>query len=323
MKKLFLFAIPLVALAALAWLLRTPDTGAAAMTAKYTSGASHFADNGAGLKVHYRDEGDPDGPAIVLLHGNSASLHTWAPLTERLGGKYRIITYSQPGHGLTGPQPRDDYSFAGMAEALDLVTEELGLDSFVLGGNSMGGWVAWRYALLHPEKVDALILLDAAGMPLREGEEEPPLNLAFKLQESAAGRWLLQQFTPRALVKKSLLQSVSVTEIVSEEMVDRYWELVRYPGNRRATSFRAMADREPEMADRVSDITAPTLIIWGAEDALIYPSAAQTFHERLPHSRVKIYEGVGHIPMEEAPDRTARDIDSFLNGVFASMEALQ
>lgn len=313
MKKLFIIIVPFLLLFIVLWLARTPDTDPAAMIAKYANAQSRFVENAEGLRVHYRDEGNPDGMPIVLLHGNSASLHTWAPLVARLGDEYRIITYTQPGHGLTGRHPRDDYSFAGMAEALDLVTEELGLDHFVLGGNSMGGWVTWRYALAHPQRVDALLLIDAAGMPLRDGETAPPLNLGFRLLQHKFGRVLLQHYTPRSIVKKSILGTVAVTSIVTEEMVDRYWELLRFPENRRAAADRALADREPDYAQRIGDIIAPTLVLWGAQDQLIYVSAAQTFDERLPNAEVIIYDGVGHLPMEEAPDRTANDVDAFLD----------
>ena len=309
MKKLIVL---LFAIAAVLFFLRTPDTDPDAMTAKYTNAQSRFVENAEGLRVHYRDQGNPNGVPIVLLHGTSASLHNWEPLVAELGGEYRIITYTQPGHGLTGPHPRDDYSYAGMAEALDLVTDELGLDHFVLGGNSMGGWVAWRYALAHPEKVDALVLLDAAGAPLRAGEEAPPLNIGFRLLRHPAGRFLMQYFTPRALVEKSALQSVSVKSVMTPAVVDRYWELLRLPGNRRAAALGWVRDRESAFADRLGEIAAPTLIIWGADDQLIFPTAAQTFDERMPNADVVIYEGVGHIPMEEAPARTGLDIDVFL-----------
>ena len=318
MKKLVQFTLPLIALFALLYLLRTPETDPQAMIAKYSNAQSQFVSNSDGLRVHYRDEGNPDGVPIVLIHGTAASLHNWEPLAARLGAKYRIITYTQPGHGLTGPHPRDDYSFAGMAEALDLVVDELGLDHFVLGGNSMGGWISWRYALENPNRVDALLLLDAAGMPLRDGEKEPPLNIGFRLLQNPFGRFLAQQYTPRLLIEKSALQSVSVESVMTEAVIDRYWEMLRYPGNRRAAALRALIDREPGYAERISEITRPTLIIWGEEDQLIYASAAQSFNERLPNSEVVIYEGVGHLPMEEAPDQTAVDIDAFLSAELAS-----
>ncbi|MEO1135806.1 MAG: alpha/beta hydrolase [Pseudomonadota bacterium] len=316
MRNLFIIALALIAAAL--YFLRTPDTDPAAMQVKYTNEHSHFAKGADGLRVHYRDQGNPDGVPIVLVHGTAASLHTWEPLVERLGDEYRIITYTQPGHGLTGPNTDHDYSFAGMAEALDLVAEELALDRFVLGGNSMGGWISWRYALANPQKIDALLLLDASGMPLREGETNPPLNLGFRLLQNPVGRFLMQHFTPRAAVKRSALQSVSVKSVITEDVIDRYWELLRLPGNRKAAAARATVEHEPQYADQIQSITAPTLVIWGAEDQLIYVSAAQTFDERLPNADVVIYDGIGHLPMEEAPDETAADIDAFLDRVLVS-----
>ena len=312
MKKLSLMILPLVALFAIAWVLRTPEIDKTVLEEKYTNSFSQFVENGSGLRVHYRDQGNQEGAPIVLLHGTSASLHAWEPLVELLGGEYRIITYTQPGHGLTGPHPDRDYSYAGMAQALDLVVDELGVEKFVLGGNSMGGWMSWRYAVENPDRVAALVLLDASGMPLREGEEAPPLNIGFKLAQNPLGRVFLENYTPRSLVEKSVYETVSKSGFVDDAYVDRYWELLRYPGNRRAMADMFKTDRELQMADRVSEITAPTLLIWGADDQLVYASAAQTFDERMANADAVIYEGIGHLPMEEAPQRTALDIDAFL-----------
>jgi pimeloyl-ACP methyl ester carboxylesterase len=295
--------------------LRTPDADRAEMVAKYGGPAATFAEGAGGMRVHWRDEGCRDCPAIILLHGSNSSLHTFEPMIAELAGEYRIITYDQPGHGLTGPHPRDDYTAAGMFEALNAVANAARLDRFYLGGNSMGGWVAWRYALNYPERVEGLILIDAAGAPLREGESAPPLNLGFRLLRNPLLRPLLSQITPRSLVQKSLQETVADPSIVTNAMVDRYWELLRFPGNRRASALRADADREAEVFDRISDITAPTLLLWGAEDRLIFPSAATTFDERLPNAEVVILDGVGHIPMEEAPAATANAIRRFLEGL--------
>lgn len=316
MKKRHLFPLVLIGAAIAAFsLLRTPDSDPAEMFAKYGDERSRFVETAEGLRVHYRDEGNPDGVPIILAHGTSASLHAFEPLVERLGGEFRIITYDQPGHGLSSRSPGDDYSAHGMMKALDAVAEAAGLERFVLGGNSMGGWVAWRYALAHPSRTEALILLDAAGAPLREGEEPPPLNLGFKLARNAAGRFILRHYLPRRLVERSVRQTVSNQAIVNDAYIDRYWELLRLPDNRAAAPHLFQADREPEMADRLNEIMAPTLIIWGAEDQLIHASAAQTFRERIAGSEIYVYDGVGHLPMEEAADRTASDIRRFLEGL--------
>lgn len=316
MKRAFIIlAVLLAVVAALFLVVRTPDTNRDAMIAKYGGPSPLFAEGPGGMKVHWRDQGCRECPAMVLLHGSNASLHTWEPLIERLGVEYRIITYDQPGHGLTGPHPMDDYTAAGMAQALDAVASAAGLEHFILGGNSMGGWVAWRYALARPERVDALLLIDAAGAPLAQGQTPTKLPIGFRLARIRALGPLLEQITPRSLVEKSLLQSVEVDSIVTPEMVDRYWELLRFPGNRRATGIRNRTDREEAYADRLGEISAPSLVLWGEKDSLIPRSAADTFAERLPNVTKVILTGVGHIPMEESPDATASAIRRFLDGL--------
>ncbi len=314
MKRLFAAALVIfvVAFAAAFLGLRTPDTDREEMIAKYGGADVMFADGAGGMRVHWRDEGCRTCPALILLHGSNASLHSWGPLVERLGGEYRIITYDQPGHGLTGAHPRDDYSAAGMFEALNAVANAARLDRFFLGGNSMGGWVSWRYALAYPERVDGLILIDAAGAPLRAGEEAPPLNLGFRMMRNPFLRPIVEHVTPRRLVEKSLRQTVSNDEFITDEVIDRYWELLRFPGNRRASVIRAVTDREPAVFEKIGGITAPTLIIWGAEDKLIHASAAETFRENIVGAEVVIFDAVGHVPMEEAPTKTANAIGRFL-----------
>ncbi|MBD3746870.1 MAG: alpha/beta fold hydrolase [Sphingopyxis terrae] len=311
-KRVLIPIAVLLVIVAIFLALRTPDTDRDAMIAKYGGPDASFAAGPAGQRIHYRDQGRRDGRTIVLLHGSNSSLQTWEPLVKRLGGDYRIVTLDLPGHGLTGGTPDKDYSAAGMIAAVDVAAAKLGLDHFILGGNSMGGWVAWRYALAEPGRVDALLLLDAAGMPLRKGEKAPESNLGFRLLKNPAGRWLAGQITPRSLVEKSLRQSVAKTGIVDDAMVDRYWELLRFPGNREATALRATLDREPAMADRIGEIKVPVLILFGKQDRLIKPSAALTFHDRIAGSEVVLLDGVGHLPMEEAPDATAMTIADFL-----------
>ncbi|WP_432767888.1 MAG: alpha/beta hydrolase [Sphingopyxis sp.] len=311
-KRILVPLAIILALAVAFFLLLTPDTDRAAMIAKYGGADAAFAAGPAGQRIHYRDQGKRDGPAIVLLHGSNASLHTWEPLVQRLGADYRIVTLDLPGHGLTGATPDRDYGADGMIAAVDVVAAKLGLDHFVLGGNSMGGWVAWRYALAEPHRIDALLLIDAAGMPLRRGEKRPESNVGFRLLEYPLGRWLATRITPRMLVEQSLRGSVARQAIVDEPMIDRYWELLRFPGNREATVLRSHLDRNPAIAARIGEIKAPTLILFGKEDALINASAATTFHERIAGSEVVLLDGIGHLPMEEAPDATAAAIADFL-----------
>lgn len=295
--------------------LSTPDGDAVAMRAKYGGATPAFARTPDGMSVHYRDEGCRHCPAILLLHGSNASLQTFEPLVRNLGDRFRLISYDQPGHGLTGPHPRDDYSAQGMFEAIAAVVEATGLEKFAIAGNSMGGWVAWRYALAKPQSISALVLIDSSGAPPSPNAEKPRLYLGARIMRSSAGRFLAQFFTPRSVIRRSLLDSVAKDARVTEEMVDRYWELLRYPGNRRAAGLLAAADREPGYGQRLSEITVPTLILWGAEDRVIPPDNAKTFHEMIPNSDLQVFDGVGHLAMEEAPGRTAAAIDGFLGKI--------
>jgi pimeloyl-ACP methyl ester carboxylesterase len=281
------------------------------MIAKYSAGADSFITIADGARVHVRDSGG-DKPVMVLLHGSNASLHTWEPLKRELAA-YRVITLDLPGHGLTGATPTHRYDPDEMVAAVDGVVSALGVERFILGGNSMGGGISWRYALAHPEKVEALLLIDAAGMPPRTGDRAPASNIGFRIMRSGFGRWLGGQITPRFLIEKSLRGSVSNQSVVTPEAVDRYWELLRFPGNREATGIRfARGFADPAAAERIRAITAPTLILFGREDRIINPSAAQSFAERIGGSEVVMLDGIGHLPMEEAPKATAEAITRFL-----------
>ena len=301
----------LVVLGALFALGYTPDTDPAAMRGKYASAHSHFADLGGGLTVHYRDEGRADGPVLVLLHGSNASLHTWEPWVARLGGKYRIISLDQIGHGLTGPNPTGDYSAGAFTGTLDALMVKLGVSSFALAGNSMGGYVAWEYALAHPDKVTRLVLVDAGGPP---DDPHKDLPLGFRLARTPGLNRLAEVITPRNVFDKSLRQTVSNQAVITPAAVDRYWELNRYPGNRVATRIRMglWAERGRDVP-RLGELKMPVLIEWGAEDKLIPASGAAWFAAHIPQAKAIVYPHIGHLPMEEAADQSAADADRFLS----------
>ena len=170
MKWVWRGLLALVAVLVVAFLIfRTPDTDPAAMRAKNGAPPTQFVASGGGVTVHLRDEGPKDAPAIVLLHGSNADLHTWEPWAQALKGQYRVIRFDQVGHGLTGPDPQDDYSRDNYVADIGAVADRLGLKSFILGGNSMGGKHALAFALAHPERVTGLVLVDSGGGRKLEG----------------------------------------------------------------------------------------------------------------------------------------------------------
>ncbi len=287
-----------------------PDRDAGELRAKYTNPASQFVDVGGGLKVHVRDEGKRDAPVLVLLHGSNASLQTWEPWVARLGSTYRIVSLDQIGHGMTGPNPTRQYNAAAFVGVLDAVMMKLNIPRFALAGNSMGGWVSWNYALTHPDKLTALILLDASGAPDAKPKAIP---IGFRLAQSPLVRPIMTVFTPRGIIERSLKQTLVDPKLVTEAMVDRYWDMLRYPGNRQATGDRGgVRNRVLATPETMAKLTMPTLILWGDRDSLIPVSAGRWFDAHIPNSTLIVYKNIGHIPMEETPDQSATDIGTFL-----------
>lgn len=302
----------LLAVLVIAFLIfRTPDTDAAAMRAKYGDAPSQFIEIADGTTVHLRDEGPRDAPAIILLHGSSADLHTWEPWALALKGEYRVIRYDQIGHGLTGPALDGDYQLASFVDDVDQVADALGLESFILGGNSMGGWVSMGYALEHPQRLSGLMLVDASGSPVRRPEGSGG-NIGFTIAGLPVVNNIMKHITPRSLVEKSFSQSVSNQAVVTDEAIDRYWELLRYPGNRGATIARFNTARVEYTAEQAAAMSVPTLIVWGVDDALVPVAAGRWYDEHIANSTLVEYAGIGHLPHEEAPQQSVADVRGWL-----------
>lgn len=295
-------------------IFRTPDTDPAAMRAKYGGPPSQFVEIGGGVTVHLRDEGPRDAPAIMLLHGSNADLHTWEPWVQALKSRYRVIRFDQIGHGLTGPDPKGDYSTVNFVADIGEVADKLGLETFVLGGNSMGGKHALAYAIAHPERLTGLVLVDGSGGPMLklDRKDKDSGNIGFTIARMPGVNRIAEQITPRSLIQQSLEQSVSVKSVASPATVDRYWELLRYPGNRRATLARFSQPYDPLPAADIAKVQTPTLILWGEEDRIIPVEAGQWLAKTLPTASLRIYPGIGHLPHEEAPQATLGDLEPWL-----------
>jgi pimeloyl-ACP methyl ester carboxylesterase len=313
MKRVFKWLFGIIALLLIGGLAigYTPDTDPAEMKAKYGGSTSQFITLQPGLTVHVRDEGRRYGPVLVLIHGSNSSLHTWEPWVQRLGGTHRIVSLDLPGHGLTGTHPSGDYDYPIFVDVVDKVMVKLGIDRATIGGNSMGGGVTWMYALAHPEKVEAMILVDAAGAPRWEARKAP---IGFRIARMPVLRDIAKIITPRSMIESSFLTSVSVKSVATPAAIDRYWELLRYPGNRAATikRFSYTHNNHPATKEKLATLKIPTLILWGEEDNLIPVRSAKWFTEAIPGAKLIIYPKVGHIPMEEVADQSAADVAAFL-----------
>jgi pimeloyl-ACP methyl ester carboxylesterase len=310
MRKFLLGLVVLVAaIAGALYYFSTPDIPRAVLVAKYATPPSQFVTLRDGARVHVRDRGPRTAPALVLIHGSNASLYTWEPWARRLDDAFRVVTLDIQGHGLTGAVPSRDYSEQAMVATVAEVTGRLGLTRFAIGGNSMGGAVAARFAEEYPERVTQLILVDAGGMPTKQGDRIP---LAFRLARIPVLNQILLHVTPRGLVIEGLDDAIVRKSIVDDAMIDRYWDFARMDGTREATLERFNLPRDDYLATHAGRIAVPTLVLWGEEDHLVPVEAARVWAKTIRSARLIVYPATGHLPQEEMADKSAADVRTFL-----------
>jgi pimeloyl-ACP methyl ester carboxylesterase len=302
------FGVLLVLTAIALALSRAPDWPAEALVARWAPPPSDFIEV-KGQIVHMRDEGPRSDPLpVVLIHGTSASLHTWEGWVKALKGQRRVITLDLPGFGLTGPSASGDYRGDTYARFVLDVLDTLNVQRFVIGGNSLGGEVAWRTAFMARERVERLILVDAGGLAF----EPLSVPIGWRLAMVPGLNRVLEEVLPRALVAQGLVGVYGHPERVTPELVDRYFEITLRAGNRHALAQRLQQMDRGADAGRVKTLTLPTLILWGGRDRIIPPAAAQRFQADIRGSALVMFDDLGHVPQEEDPERTVVPVKAFL-----------
>ena len=301
----------LVVLLVAAWLkLRGPDIPYAELEAKYTNASSHFVDLPGGFHVHYQEDGDPKAQTLVLLHGFGDSYTSWESWVRDLKGRFHVITLDFPGHGLTRAPAGYQLSGAGLADFVAAFASKLALPKFAVAGNSLGGGAAWQLAVRHPDLIDALILVDAAGFP----PSKPPssIPLAFRLLQYPIGRALLRNIDNRPLIEAGLKTDVYDKALITPAFVDRWAEFQRAPGHRAILMDIDFGGLGQASSEILSAIKVPTLILHGEDDLIIEPDSARKFAAAIPGAKLIFYPQVGHLPQIELPQRSAADVAAFL-----------
>ena len=293
-----------IVLAALIGLGYKADIPVEQLTQTYADGASRFADID-GMKVHYRDEGQ--GPTVVLIHGLNCSLQSWDGWVERLRKNYRLVRLDLPGHGLTGPSPTARYDYAVMSHVIDRLTQTLGVEKFAVAGSSMGGAIALDFTDRHPEKVEKLILIDPIGYP----DEIMPVSL--RLWGVPVVRDILTAITPWSVYKSGLSEAYGNQAWLTDLLAMRNYQLLLRQGNRRATRDRFAQGDFSVSVPSIAKIHAKTLIMWGGADRWFPVSFGERFARDIAGAQLKVYPGLGHVPMEEGPEVTSRDAEAFLS----------
>lgn len=299
-----ILALVVVALLGAAWVYR--DIPAAELEAKYLTPASRFL-NVDGVRIHYRDEGS--GPPIVLIHANFGSLLGWDDWIDVLDDRYRILRFDMTGHGLTGPDPTGNYSLERAIELTERFVDALGLGRFTIGGTSLGGTVAMHYAAGHPDRVDRLILLSPGALEGREMQRAG--------QSVPAAADILEYITPRSLAAYMLRSRFGDPSRVSEELIDRWYEMWMREGQRAAILARLRSYSSASIVEATAGVRAPTLILWGEANPQTPVEHAGELRDMLvnsPDVQVVIYPGIGHMAAEEGGPAIAADVLAWLDG---------
>ena len=292
---------------AIAWSWE-PDRQLGQLVARWAPEPSRFIELD-GMQVHIRDTGPRnDAVPLLLLHGMSSSLHSFEGWQSALQGERRVISVDLPGFGLTGPSPQGDYSIEVYTRFVLRLLDTLEVKRVVLAGNALGGEIAWQTALLAPERVQQLILIDADGY-------QPAvlsMPLGFQIASMRGLRWVSERILPRPLMAASLRSVFGEPERVTQERIDRYFELNLRVGNRRALFQRMDQATFGESAPLIRRITQPTLVLWGERDEMISPDLGSRFCEDIPHCRLVTVPKLGHLPQEEDPAATLQAVRPFL-----------
>jgi len=279
----------------------------ATLEARYATPDSRFVDID-GVRVHYMDQGE--GPAVLLLHASFMNLRTFDSLAAALGDRYRVIRPDLLISGLTGPDPRGDYSVARNMALAEGLLDALGVDRFAIVATSSGGVVGFRLAAARPDRVTRLVLMNSAGMP-RTAATDPN-----RPRGTAIGRWIEAGFPTREGVRATLARNFVPPHAPPDWLVDMNHDLWRREGRAAESALQLAAFQTGDPEAVLGRITAPTLVLWGLENRTVMHLEADVFEHWLVNAPTlkKKYPGVGHYMYLEEPGPIETDIGAFLDG---------
>jgi pimeloyl-ACP methyl ester carboxylesterase len=248
-----------------------------------------------GLTYAYLEGGQ--GEPLLLLHGFGANKDNFTRIAKYLTPRYRVIVPDHIGFGESSKPAQADYAPRAQAERLRALMRRLGATRLHLGGNSMGGHIALTYAALYPKEVQSLWLLNAAGV-----WSAPPSKLRRRMSETGENPMLVQDEEDFArlvslVTAKPLMIPRPFLDVVAQERIKNHALEEKI--------FKQLAADSVE--ERIRGLAVPTLVVWGQQDRVLHPGSAGILQMLLIRSKVVMLPDVGHLPMIEAPERSALD----------------
>ena len=309
MKIVIGLGVLLAAVAAAAWFFITPSLSRAELS-EYAYETLTLPD---GMKVNYRTQGAEDAPLIVMAHGATDSLGVWDRLAEELQGDYRIVRFDWIGHGLTDGVPPKEYSSVRMGEFLHDFVETAGLDDFILVGHSFGGEGSLHYAVRHPEKIRALVLVASGGVA-PTAEETAAMGFDGLIGAPFWVHWLAINISPDVTLEAATPVLYHNLEAVTEADTRRVTRLMLYEGNRGGGYWlNANGVSDPKPVPDLESLPMPTLILAGEYDIIVPLRMHEELNARIPNSELVVFQDTGHMITAESPEQTLAAVRSFLS----------
>lgn len=296
--------VVVVLLALLVLWLWTPDRDRASLETVYLRAPTDLLQI-AGQRLHVRDSGPRNAPAIVMVHGFGSSLYTWEGWARELSKTHRVVRFDLPGSALSDPDPRGDYSDARTVVLMLALMDQLGIAKADVVGHSIGGRIAWTFAARHPERVERLVLLSPDGFAGPGAGYGKPPEVAFALH-------LMRFVLPKPLLRLNLEPAYANPAVMDDALATQYHDLMLAPGSRKALLARMQQAVLLDPLPLLARIQAPTLLLWGEKDAFIPVSNAERFARAMPHCTLVTLPGVGHVPQEEAEAAALALVRKFL-----------
>ena len=254
-----------------------------------------------GAKIRYLEAGDAAKPKVILLHGLGGSAENWLFNIQALAANYHVFVPDQVGFGKSD-KPLLKYRVATYVDFLDKFMAELKIEKAHLVGNSMGGWVSGLMAIKYPNRVEKIVLADAAGIIPANVNTDDIYQLNNSTRDEIRANMKRIFATPALQNNEALVDRFLTQRVLSND---------GYTINNLIESIRR---KEDYLNDRLGEIKKPTLIIWGKQDGLIPVSDAALFNKGIAGSQLIIFENCGHAPQVEKAADFNREVLKFLGG---------
>jgi pimeloyl-ACP methyl ester carboxylesterase len=247
-----------------------------------------------GQSIHYYEAGQ--GPAVILLHGLGANAGIWVANIGPLSAHYHAIALDQIGFGHSD-KPLIDYKIATFVDFLYGFMQSQKIAKATLVGNSLGGWIALEFAIQHPEMVEKLVLVDAAGLSFQTAPPTVNLNPA-SLDDT-------KKVLGVVFYNQAMVTDLAVAAVFARHLKDNDGYTIR-----RVIDLFATGNQLEDA--KLSSAHVPTLVVWGANDALLPLSMGERFHAGIGGSKLVSIKECGHIPELEKPEEFNRTVLDFL-----------